>query len=105
MIFKSIYRQIFEIQNDGHVWNALDNKSFLEKLGGYRRDRREEKEGLTLAGLLMFGDGLAIRDEFDNIKHSRHRSLFSFGLNHLRQIYQSCHIKTLNDYSLHPGIA
>ena len=31
MIFKSIYRQIFEIQNDGHVWNALDNKSFLEK--------------------------------------------------------------------------
>lgn len=67
MIFKSIYRQIFEIQNDGHVWNALDNKSFLEKLGGYRRDRREEKEGLTLAGLLMFGDGLAIRDEFDNI--------------------------------------
>lgn len=61
------YRQIFEIRNDGHVWNALDDKSFLEKLGGYRRDRREEKEGLTLAGLLMFGDGLAIRDEFDNI--------------------------------------
>ena len=42
-------------------------KSFLEKLGGYRRNRREGKEGLTLAGLLMFGDGLAIRDEFDNI--------------------------------------
>ena len=61
------YRQIFEIRNDGHVWNALDDKSFLEKLGGYRRDRREGKEGLTLAGLLMFGDGLAIRDEFDNI--------------------------------------
>ena len=61
------YRQIFEIRNDGHVWNALDDKSFLEKLGGYRRDRREGKEGLTMAGLLMFGDGLAIRDEFDNI--------------------------------------
>lgn len=28
------YRQIFEIRNDGHVWNALDDKSFLEKLGG-----------------------------------------------------------------------
>ena len=25
------YRQIFEIRNDGHVWNALDDKSFLEK--------------------------------------------------------------------------
>ena len=61
------YRQIFEIRNDGHVWNSLDDKLFLEKLGGYRRDRRDGKEGLTLAGLLMFGDGLAIRDEFDNI--------------------------------------
>ncbi len=36
-------------------------------LGGYRRDRREKVEGLTVAGLLMFGSGLAIRDEFDNI--------------------------------------
>ncbi len=61
------YRQIFEIRNEGHVWNALDDKSFLEKLGGYRKDRRESREGLTLAGLMMFGDGLAIRDEFDNI--------------------------------------
>ncbi len=43
------YRQIFEIRNDGHVWNSLDDKSFLEKLGGYRKDRREGKEGLTLA--------------------------------------------------------
>lgn len=61
------YRQIFEIRNDGHVWNALDDKSFLEKLGGYRKNRREGKEGLILAGLMMFGDGLAIRNEFDNI--------------------------------------
>lgn len=46
------YRQIFEIRNDGHVWNALDDKSFLEKLGGYRKDRKTGVEGLTLAGLL-----------------------------------------------------
>ena len=26
------YRQIFEIRNDGHVWNSLDDKTFLEKL-------------------------------------------------------------------------
>lgn len=61
------YRQIFEIRNEGYVWNSLDDKLFLERLGGYRKDRREEKEGLTLAGLIMFGDRLAIRDEFDNI--------------------------------------
>ena len=61
------YRQIFEIRNDGHVWNSLDDKAFLEKLGGYRKDRRTGVEGLTLAGLMMFGTGQAIREKFDNI--------------------------------------
>lgn len=61
------YRQIFEIRNEGHVWNSLDNKRFLEKLGGYRKDRRSGVEGLTLAGLLMFGTGQAIRERFDNV--------------------------------------
>ncbi len=61
------YRQIFEIRNEGHVWNPLDDKSFLEKLGGYRKDRRTGVEGLTLAGLMMFGTGQAIREEFSNI--------------------------------------
>ena len=51
------YRQIFEIRNEDHVWNSLDDKSFIEKIGGYRRDRRTGVEGLTLAGLLMFGTG------------------------------------------------
>ncbi len=40
-----------------HFWKNLED----------RKDRREGKEGLTLAGLMMFGDGLSIRDEFDNI--------------------------------------
>lgn len=35
--------------------------------GGYRKDRRTGVEGLTMAGLLMFGKGLIVRDEFDNI--------------------------------------
>ena len=61
------YRQIFEIRNDGHVWHALTDKSFLEKLGGYRKDRKTGVEGLTLAGLLMFGTGQAIRERFDNV--------------------------------------
>lgn len=61
------YRQIFEIRNEGHVWNPLDDKTFLEKLGGYRKDRRTGVEGLTLAGLMMFGTGQAIREEFSNV--------------------------------------
>ena len=61
------YRQIFEIRNDGHVWNPLDDKAFLEQLGGYNRDRRTGVEGLTIAGLMMFGTGRAIRERFSNI--------------------------------------
>lgn len=61
------YRIMFNSWNPQHVWRELPDKEFLEMLGGYRRDRREKVEGLTIAGLLMFGTGLAIRDEFDNI--------------------------------------
>lgn len=61
------YRQIFEIRNDGHVWNSLTDREFLEKLGGYRKDRRTGVEGLTLAGLMMFGTGQAIRERFSNV--------------------------------------
>ena len=39
------YRQIFEIRNESHVWNSLDDKGFLEKLGGYRKDRKTGVEG------------------------------------------------------------
>ena len=61
------YRQVFEIRNEGHVWNPLDDKAFLEKIGGYRKDRRTGVEGVTLAGLMMFGTGQAIREEFSNV--------------------------------------
>ena len=61
------YRQIFEIRNEGHVWNPLDDKIFLEKLGRYRKDRTTGVEGLTFAGLMMFGTGQAIREEFSNV--------------------------------------
>lgn len=61
------YRQVFEIRNAGYVWNPLDDKSFLEELGGYRKDRKTGVEGLTLAGLMMFGTGQAIREKFSNI--------------------------------------
>ena len=45
----------------------MDNKQFLTQLGGYTRDRLTGKEGLTTAGLMMFGKGLPIRERFYNI--------------------------------------
>lgn len=61
------YRQMFQVRNPEHIWNPYDDKAFLESLGGYRKDRRSGAEGLTMAGLMMFGKGLPVRDEFDNI--------------------------------------
>lgn len=45
-----------------HPWLAEDDRGLLEKLGGWRRDRATRQEGVTLAGLLMFGREQAIRD-------------------------------------------
>jgi predicted XRE-type DNA-binding protein len=53
MAVKIGYRKEFSVKNPNHVWSELSDKGFLEKLGGYRKDRRTEKEGLTLAGLVQ----------------------------------------------------
>jgi ATP-dependent DNA helicase RecG len=45
-----------------HPWLALPDKEFLAQLGGWRIDRSTGEEGLTLAGLLMFGKAVAILD-------------------------------------------
>lgn len=62
------YRIMFQTNNPDHVWNGLDHKSFLVQLGGYAANRSSGIEGLTLAGLMMFGKGLPIRERFDNIR-------------------------------------
>ena len=62
------YRTEFRQENPTHVWNRIDDKAFLRDLGGYIEDRQTGKEGLTLAGLMMFGKGLAIRDRFSNFR-------------------------------------
>ena len=62
------YRTLFQYRNEGHVWNEIDDQSFLKNLGGYAVDRGSGKEGLTMAGLLMFGKGLSIRERFDNFR-------------------------------------
>lgn len=61
------YRTRFQNENPEHIWNTYDDQRFLEMLGGYRKDRNKGIEGLTLAGLMMFGNGLAVREVFDNI--------------------------------------
>lgn len=61
------YRIEYELRNPDHIWNNLDNKEFLRNLGGYTVNRQTGEEALTLAGLLMFGKGLPIRERFDNI--------------------------------------
>ena len=40
----------------------------LKNLGGYKVERNSGNEGLTLAGLLMFGKGLSIRERFSNFR-------------------------------------
>lgn len=56
------YRQRLRAAKGEHPWVALSDRDLLERLGGWRRDRIAETEGLTLAGLLMFGKDQAIRD-------------------------------------------
>ncbi len=62
------YRMLFRTDHPEHVWNDLEHKDFLMQLGGYTVNRKEQTEGLTMAGLLMFGKGLPIRERFDFLR-------------------------------------
>ncbi|MGI5939648.1 MAG: RNA-binding domain-containing protein [Thermoleophilia bacterium] len=57
------YRHRMRAARGDHVWLALGDQDLLERLGGWRCDRQTGEEGLTLAGLLMFGKELAITDQ------------------------------------------
>ncbi|OGH62071.1 MAG: hypothetical protein A3G34_13675 [Candidatus Lindowbacteria bacterium RIFCSPLOWO2_12_FULL_62_27] len=52
--FKS-YRQRFREFNQASPWNAYTDARFLAAIGGYRKDRETEQEGITRAAVLMFG--------------------------------------------------
>ncbi len=56
------YRQRFQNANPDHAFNNSDDREFLIDLGAYAVDRRTRKEGLTVAGLLLFGRQRAIRE-------------------------------------------
>lgn len=55
------YRNRFSARDPNHVWLNEDVPGFLQKLGAWRRDRKTGEEGLTVAGLLMFGTDDALR--------------------------------------------
>ncbi|ADN36239.1 putative transcriptional regulator [Methanolacinia petrolearia DSM 11571] len=61
-----IYRQQFSNRKPDHPFNECDDIEFLRHLGGWAKDRHTGKEGLTLAGLLMFGKFRSILDEVPN---------------------------------------
>lgn len=60
------YRQVFFNREPGHLWNARDDREFLRLIGGWRKARETDESGLTLAGLLMFGQFSAIQEELPN---------------------------------------
>ena len=62
------YRQLFSTSQPGHPWNAISDEELFVKVGAYRKDRKTGQEGITLAGLLMFGksDSIAEQDIVPN---------------------------------------
>lgn len=61
------YRNEFNSRNPNHPWSEFNSREFLRNLGGWTKDRRTGEEGLTMAGLLMFGKGISIRERFGNL--------------------------------------
>lgn len=57
-----VYRQRFTVRHIDHPWSELDDREFLRNLGGYRIDRTSGEQGLTPAGLLMFGQWRSITE-------------------------------------------
>jgi ATP-dependent DNA helicase RecG len=58
------YRNEFRSTKPGHPWLANDDKELLRCLGGWMIDRGSGEEGLTLAGLIMFGKQPSILEAF-----------------------------------------
>ncbi len=62
------YRNRFQSRHPGHVWNSDDDITFLRNFGCFGTDRNTGKEWLTVAGLMMFGKGLPVRERMSQIR-------------------------------------
>ncbi|MBO3270080.1 RNA-binding domain-containing protein [Hymenobacter defluvii] len=49
------FRNQFRSTKPGHAWLVLSDQDLLQRLGGWFNNRETGEQGLTLAGLLMFG--------------------------------------------------
>lgn len=57
-----VYRQMLRDRTPTHPFLEQDDAQLLQSLRGWRRDRQTGEQGLTIAGLLMFGKHQAILD-------------------------------------------
>lgn len=48
-------RSLVKNQRKNHPWEELSNEDLMRSAGLYKRDRLNGKEGITLAGILLFG--------------------------------------------------
>ncbi|MCC8113363.1 MAG: putative DNA binding domain-containing protein [Bacteroidales bacterium] len=56
------YRRQFAFRHPDHPWTKVDDETFLIKIGAYKIDRANGREGFTRAGILMLGTNDAITD-------------------------------------------
>ncbi len=56
------YRNRFASHKPDHSWLLEDDLSLLKNLGGFRKERKSDLEGVTVAGILMFGKDETIRE-------------------------------------------
>ncbi len=60
------YRNMLSSHRPDHPWIVLNDQEFLQVIGGFRQDRQSGENGLTLAGLLMFGQWPSIQEAIPN---------------------------------------
>jgi predicted HTH transcriptional regulator len=58
------YRQNFKALKPDHIWNDEPDQEFLRLINGWRWDRSSSEEGVTAAGMLMFGRLTEIQEIF-----------------------------------------
>ena len=58
------YRQMYTNRHPDHPWNQVGDEEFLRNIGGWGKDREKGINGLTQAGLLMFGKLPSISEAF-----------------------------------------
>jgi len=56
------YRQLFNSRQISHQWSLLSDEEFLRRFQAWRTDRDTGQQGLTVAGLVMFGRHEALLD-------------------------------------------